>query len=393
LITKLMTGLAAAVFAAFVSLPLRGAVMTYSITDLGTLPGMNAASAAGINNAGQIVGNSVIAGNGSGGRGFLKNGAGPMQTLGVPATLAASANSIALAINNVGQIAGEAIPAGATGPVPPWRTYLIPAGGTFATATDIGTLGGNFTFANGINDAGKIVGRSGWFMNFWHAYVYTPGSGMMDLTPDAPYAEAMDINNIGQVVGSTGDHSRAFRTAPGQTVQPQDDLGTLGGTYIAATAINNAGRVAGRSTILGNDSVSHAFRTRPNLPINPATDDLGGLSNHLTEPYDINEVGDVVGWSQLASLNFHAFISYGDSNAMYDLNNLIPAGSGWELIGASAINEQGVIVGWGNFNGGDTDHAFMLTPLPEPAGGIALVLIGGMAWGRRRAHAITRGSR
>ena len=45
---------------------------------------------------------------------------------------------------------------------------------------------------------------------------------------------------------------------------------------------------------------------------------------------------------------------------MYDLNNLIPSGSGWELQYASGINDAGRIVGWGTHNGGT--HAFLLTP-------------------------------
>jgi hypothetical protein len=55
---------------------------------------------------------------------------------------------------------------------------------------------------------------------------------------------------------------------------------------------------------------------------------------------------------------------------MQDLNNLIPAGSGWELLRALAINKYGQIVGAGNR---DTDgdgvldavHAFLLMPIKE----------------------------
>jgi hypothetical protein len=45
---------------------------------------------------------------------------------------------------------------------------------------------------------------------------------------------------------------------------------------------------------------------------------------------------------------------------MADLNSLIPAGSGWVLTGASAINDSGGIVGTGVVNG--QAHAFLLTP-------------------------------
>ena len=46
---------------------------------------------------------------------------------------------------------------------------------------------------------------------------------------------------------------------------------------------------------------------------------------------------------------------------MYDLNNLIPANSGWTLVNASAINDLGQIVGNGLVNG--AGHAFRLDPV------------------------------
>jgi probable HAF family extracellular repeat protein len=53
-----------------------------------------------------------------------------------------------------------------------------------------------------------------------------------------------------------------------------------------------------------------------------------------------------------------------------DLNDFLPPDSGWTLIGASAINDQGQIVGYGQHNG--QTRAFLLTPgqvvpaVPEP---------------------------
>ena len=49
------------------------------------------------------------------------------------------------------------------------------------------------------------------------------------------------------------------------------------------------------------------------------------------------------------------------AGVMYDLNNLIPAGSGWELTYASALNDAGQIVGQGIHNG--ETHAFRLDPV------------------------------
>ena len=45
---------------------------------------------------------------------------------------------------------------------------------------------------------------------------------------------------------------------------------------------------------------------------------------------------------------------------MTDLNSLIPAGSGWVLEAAKAINNAGQIAGFGMING--AEHAFLLSP-------------------------------
>ena len=50
---------------------------------------------------------------------------------------------------------------------------------------------------------------------------------------------------------------------------------------------------------------------------------------------------------------------------MVDGNDLIPADSGWALQDATGINDAGEIVGDGVIDG--QDHAFLLTPIPEPS--------------------------
>ncbi len=51
---------------------------------------------------------------------------------------------------------------------------------------------------------------------------------------------------------------------------------------------------------------------------------------------------------------------------MIDLNDLIPSNSGWMLADAKAINDSGQIVGYG-FDINGEQHAFLLTPIPEPS--------------------------
>jgi hypothetical protein len=49
---------------------------------------------------------------------------------------------------------------------------------------------------------------------------------------------------------------------------------------------------------------------------------------------------------------------------MQDLNSLIPANSGWELLEAVTINVAGQIVGVGMVNA--AQHSFLLTPQCTP---------------------------
>ena len=70
---------------------------------------------------------------------------------------------------------------------------------------------------------------------------------------------------------------------------------------------------------------------------------------------------------------------------MQDLNSLLApsSGPGWELDSANAINDAGQIVGEGLVNG--QDHAFLLTPTPEP-GAAAIAIIAGFGLLRRRRN-------
>jgi len=112
-------------------------------------------------------------------------------------------------------------------------------------------------------------------------------------------SEASGINASGQVVGEslTSDLAwRAFRTAPNAPINPDtDNLGTLdGGSSSFGFGINASGQVVGEAFINNNTEV-HAFRTAANSPINSATDDLGTLGGVVSVALGINDLGQVVG--------------------------------------------------------------------------------------------------
>jgi probable HAF family extracellular repeat protein len=162
-------------------------------TNLGVLPGDDFSSAQAANDAGHVVGHSYSSITRSR-RAFLWEN-GTMTSLGS----LGGAISVALAINNNDEVVGYSyVPTGETHPVL-WRN---------GTVTDLGKL---------------------------------PGT-------DYLFSEAVGINNLGQIVGTSSDARVGVAGARSWIWQNgvMTDLGTLpGGTYSAAAAINDAGQIVG----------------------------------------------------------------------------------------------------------------------------------------------------
>ena len=174
---------------------------------------------------------------------------------------------------------------------------------------------------------------------------------------------AYDINNSGEIIGTGSRRPRlSFRTAPNSPINPAtDELGNLGGNSIiflgtdtVASGINESGQVAGVSAINNSDQ-RHAFRTAANSPINPAKDDLGTLGGATSAAYGINKSGQVVGSSITDSGQTHAFRTAANSPinpAKDDLGTL-----GGATSAAYGINKSGQVVG-SSITDSEQTHAF-----------------------------------
>ena len=292
-------------------------------------------------------------------------------------------------MNDSGQVAGYAPPVQGLA----WHAFRTAPNAKINSSTDdLGAPTGANSWANGINNSGQVVGY--WLGDTRHAFRTAPNSPINPATDDlgtlsGSQAVATAINNLGQVVGAGGG-GHAFRTAPNSAINPAtDDLGTLGGTNgVSAAAINDAGQVVGDAWLAPGTfraySTFHAFRTGPNLPIDPATDDLGTFGGDNSQAYSINISGQVVGYAQTAAGTNSAFLYTGGS--LLDLNTLtngLPQGT--HLDTAMCINNSGQIIAVSFATGGD--HVFLLTPVPEPSSiGLLLLATMPLMWRRVRHH-------
>lgn len=316
-------------------------VPAYTITDLGTLPAGSSSDAYAINDAGQVAG---YADTGSGSQHAVLYSNGALTDLGA---LPGGSDSAATSINDAGQAAGWAFASDGSRQAVIFDNHGV---------SDLGTLpGGTNSAAWGINDGGQVVGWSDADPS-GNGYAVLDGGGMTSL---GVLGSAIGINGSGQVVGTamltgTGTQEHAFLYSGGAIT----DLGTLvGGSSSEGQGINASGEVVGYGATTGGGAHAFLYSAGHGLA------DLGTLGGQYSYGYGINDAGQAVGASIGADGVERAFLY--ENGAMADLNTLIPAGSGWLLREARAINDSGQIAGNGLI-GGQT-HAFLLTPVGMPA--------------------------
>jgi probable HAF family extracellular repeat protein len=341
----------------------------YTVTDLGTLDG-TFSSATGINASGHISGGYDPPTAFS--HPFLYDGT--MHDLG---TLGGY-TSYGYDINDNDQVTGHS---GTTTLGSTDHAFLYDG-----SIHDIGSLGGTISAGEGINNSGHVTGYSTTDGNAaTHAFLYD-GTTMHDLgTLGGQYSSGNGINNLGQVTGVsyTGDGGpqHAFiwtPTLPNGSTGSFHDLGTLGGGYSSGLRINDVGQVAGESQTIDGDQHAMWFD-------GTTMQDLSTLGGTSSSGSDINSNSMIVGSSSIDPFSDveHAFI-YTSATGMVDLNSRIDGSSGWILAFASGINDAGQITGGGLING--QQHAYLLTPVPEPTTVGHCIFIGALIFTRRRTR-------
>lgn len=309
---------------------------SYTVMDLGVLPGAISSNAAAVNDYGEVVGNSND-------HAFLWTQSGGMQDLG---TLDGDDQSFANGINDSGAVVGVSL---STSMSVEHAFLWIQQGGM----QDLGNLGGsNGSWASGINNSGAIVGLSYLSNNaVYEPFLWTKTGGMQSLgTLGGIFGGASGINDSGDVVGTSDLPERTFvpHAFLWTRANGMQDLGTLGGNKNSAgVAISASGVIVGSSS---SETSQAAFVWTESWGMRAivAGDESGALG--------VNDSGAVVGSFQEPP---QAFL-WSPTHPIQNLNALIPPNSGWVLSYANGINRARQIAATGTING--ETHAALLTP-------------------------------
>jgi len=205
------------------------------------------------------------------------------------------------------------------------------------TVTDLGTLtgpNGQFCSPARLNASGQVTGWSVLATGEQRAFLYFQGV-MKELgTLAGNHSAGNVINDGGMVVGfsefGSGDarHAFAYRHCS------LTDLGTLGGGFSSANAVNNQGVIVGESTI----SLDPLSDTHPFIFKKGVMTDLGSLGGSIASALAINERGQVAGYATLPDGSYHLFLYQNETFS--DLGSL-----GGNFATVFGINNQGTIVG------------------------------------------------
>lgn len=247
--------------------------VTYTFTTI-DIPGAGYTEAYGINNAGFIVGHFSDA---TGDHGFVRHPNGTYTTYDV----SGADQTVGFGINASGAIAGSYFGS------PP-----APQGFIRSSAGAISLLGPPDSVAQGINDAGKVVGAAG-----SQGYLYVSGNFTAFSVPGSTGTLPFGINNSDHIVGmsltATGDHGFVRSPAGVYTV-----FDVPGANNTGAFGINDGGEVV----VIADDTgyLRHVDGTFSLISYPGST---------FTLPFGINNLGQIVGSYGDSAGNGHAFLA------------------------------------------------------------------------------------
>ena len=302
----------------------------------GTLSYINS-SAYDVNNHGHVVGEAHIIDNGGAKRcAFYYDGTTSQKIIPPEGTYTSGNN--ATAINDLDYVVGGI-------------DLQCSGSGCYSRLIPFIYHGGNFEYllhkgmdtAISINNFGLIAGNCE-ISRRTHACLYD-GSFAQDLgtLPGLDTSRAIDMNNIGQIVGSSGRPPyfplRAFLW---DSENGMMDLGGFGGNYSSAYAINDLGQIVGVSDTDENLRRSFLYENGEMHDLNNLIVDWGDWDPNglLTSAVDINNNGEILG-SGTTYGELHYFL-------LIPTNNQTPTTPilSSPTNGATDINPASVVLSW-----------------------------------------------
>lgn len=281
----------------------------YKVTDLGVLPNKEESVPAAINGQGLVAGTSSAETSGEAAFRYNPNQPAPMEDIGLSNR---GVISRGFGINNLGTVVGDSTIAASTTNPSIRHAVLFGSG----SVVHLGTLKKQtYSRANGINGFNQVVGFSGPALDTprSRAFFWSKSTGMIDLgTLGGAYAQAFAINDSGFITGNSqlratdtqAIHAFLSPSPLGAGAIGMRDLGTLGGPFSYGMAINAKNHVVGYSATNKVDSRVHAFWFD-----GTGMKDLGSLAPNSNKLEDqsvalgVNSADRVVGYAYLPGIN------------------------------------------------------------------------------------------
>jgi probable HAF family extracellular repeat protein len=273
-----------------------------AISTLETLGGSNC-YVGGINDSGTIVGSSGVAGEAEATHAFVYTD-GVMIDLG---TYPGYDTSDAVGINNHGEIVGNSSNA-------IYNKVFVYKNGLFRHIP--APAGAVNIYAGGISEKGHVTGTVQLPTDHMHAFVYQDGASVdLGTLGNLPNGESagIAINDRGQIAGwssGIGFRSHAILVTDGQ----MKDLGTIPAddpfATSVATGIDHRGWVVGMSDDGGGTTYALLYDGKETLDLNLLMDKHGRRAWHLSSAQSINKSGEITGMAvSLEDGSQHVFLA------------------------------------------------------------------------------------
>ncbi len=366
----------------------------FTITDLGSLPGFPACTATGLSQSGNNVTGYCISKAGEslldnpGTHGFIYSNSAITD---LNLNLKSLSSPLPTVVNDSGVIAGANVIINVLAASLSVEAFIVQQNGGLTLPQ--GEMVGVVPLA--LNNAGQLAGSSiqvgttssNLFLNS-SAVLYTVSNGATSILGQGD--AAFGINSSGTVAGATiGENGAAVNPLLFQNGKTQTLTVLTPYQQSLATSVNDSGVAAGVAFDFSFTEFKDAQAQAHAVVFNSdgSVTDLGVVGSDASSiATGINNNGWVVGFSSENPPDFtvqlqpiletpsgttRAFL-YANGK-IYDLNTLLTNGTGWSLAYATAINNNGQIVGTGIFtdSSGSVQHGFLLTPTtttPPPPG-------------------------